>query len=309
MTNTVLVTGSGGFLGDHCAQLFAQQGWSVLGLGPNTSGSHYCKTQTGRLDSHTLQSLGEGRRIDAIVHAAGGASVRQAELEPDAEYADTVTSTQILVDWVAQQCPGVRIVYLSSAAVYGDPDTHGEPLSENDPRTPISNYGAHKLEAENLILDLARHSSGTCAIVRFFSIFGAGLRKQILWDIANKAAAGAQVSLMGSGHETRDFLHVTDAARLLVQLAQPGQTESVVVNGGTGNATSTRALATGLVEQLTAIDPAYQSEIVFDRPSPEGDPAHLIADTQKLADFGFTHTVSLSEGMEGYAHWFHQQRV
>src|SRR6185312_5873943 len=114
-------------------------------------------------------------------------------------------------------CPQATLVVPSSAAVYGA--VRQIPINESGPRNPISPYGVHKKIAEDLCYSYARHFGARIALVRFFSVYGAGLRKQLLWDACNKLVVG-DGRFGGHGNEVRDWLHIEDAARLLIAAAQ-----------------------------------------------------------------------------------------
>ena len=113
--------------------------------------------------------------------------------------------------------------------MYGNADAL--PIAESTPINPISPYGVHKQIAEELIRSYAHHFSLSVAIVRFFSLYGPGLRKQLLWDACTKIEKG-DFDFYGTGHEVRDWLHVQDAARLLLTLPSHASSDAVIVNGG-----------------------------------------------------------------------------
>ena len=137
--------------------------------------------------------------------------------------------------------------------------------------------------------------------MRFFSIYGPGLRKQLLWELAGRAAAGPEaITLSGRGDEARDFLFVHDAVRLVAGLAglergaAPG-----VVNGGTGEAVTVRRAAQTLCRAL-----GLQTRIEFSGAVREGDPKSLVADPAVAQALGFTPEVSLDAGLARFAAWF-----
>ncbi len=202
-----------------------------------------------------------------------------------------------VADFVRRNQPRARIVFLSSAAVYGASEQ--EPLSEDQPRRPISPYGAHKAMAEDLLTHWGEQFGLDTTIIRLFSVYGEGLRKQLPWELSQRALAEeAPLILFGSGAERRDFLAVEDAAQLVALAADPGGRPPPVLNGGSGQATTVRALATGLLSAL-GVDTALR----FNGESKSGDPATLVADTRRAQAFGFTANVSLSDGLSRYADW------
>lgn len=146
-------------------------------------------------------------------------------------------------------------------------------------------------------LDTGRSAS---TIVRFFSIYGPGLRKQIFWDLCAKIRNSKDtISMSGTGDETRDFIHVADAARLLAALAQkPRTAQPGILNGGTGRAT-TICEAVGLMAAACGAD----LHISFDGVQRAGDPLHLVADVSKLGRIGFRPLIGLDKGLSDYVDW------
>ena len=121
-----------------------------------------------------------------------------------------------------------RLLLVSSAAVYGDPERL--PVSEDAPLAPISPYGRHRAEAE----EVALQSGAPVVIARVFSAYGEGLRRQVLWDVAQRALVGGPVELSGTGEETRDFVHARDVAAAISAIAQRSAFDGEIVNVATG---------------------------------------------------------------------------
>lgn len=233
---------------------------------------------------------------DVIVHAAGTASVSQAAEDPFGEFSRTVGSTAAVIDYMREQAPQGRLIYVSSAATYGD--EWSRPIPAEAPLRPISIYGLHKQLCEEMVVGCRSIYGLDGCIVRFFSLYGPGLTKQLLWDVARRVVDGeAPLRLGGTGEETRDFLHVEDAARLLVLLAERDET-NVVVNGATGTATSVRQIV-----ELVASSLAPGIEIEFSGVNRPGDPHHLVADVGCLDRLGFVPQTSLSQGVAAYVRW------
>lgn len=234
---------------------------------------------------------------DAVVHAAGSSSVRVAAEDPAQDFKRTVGGTIELLEALRRWAPEACLLLSSSAAVYGS--NHNIPIPEHAAPAPISTYGLHKLRAEELCLEAAERHGLQVAVVRFFSLYGAGLRKQIFWDLWNKIIADDRVVLGGTGSETRDFLHVEDAVRLLLHLAENrGIERPSIVNGGTGIATTIRDAATLLVRSSDC-----RAEIIFEGLSRPGDPAHLVADIGRLRATGYRSRIELADGLADYAAW------
>ena len=304
-----LVTGTGGFLGREIAHTFKRAGYRVQGIGhgerphgpsdePIVDGWTKSDVDYQPVRELVLRS----GTPDIVVHAAGGSSVHTARKAPLDDFRRTVAATAGVLEALRETAPQARLLMVSSAAVYGN--HHHGPIPEDSPLDPISYYGVHKRAAEELCTAAARHWGLDLAVVRFFSLYGAGLRKQIFWDLSEKfRARPVRIELGGTGAETRDFLHVQDAARLLLHLSDGSWGESpFIVNGGTGKATSIRQAAEELANACSTT-----VNTVFDGHQRPGDPSHLVADTDRLHACGFRPAVSLADGLASFAEWHGKQ--
>jgi UDP-glucose 4-epimerase len=292
MSRDAYVVGGAGFLGSHLVRHLAANGWRVAVIDPASApdaGFHAVPTSVSALTLETLAA--EGWRPACVFHLGGSGSVGQAAKDPAADFERTVASTELLLRHLA----GTRLVFVSSAAVYGD---CGEaPIAEDHPLKPISHYGTHKAAAEALIQG---HAGLSYAIVRFFSLYGAGLRKQLLWDACRKLRAGQPV-FDGTGTELRDWMHVSDAVHLLELAARP-ETASLVVNGGAGTGVRVAHALELLFRALGGNAAPRFSGLVRD-----GDPRHLVADMRRAQQLGFAAAVPLEVGLQRYARWFEEQ--
>lgn len=302
-----VVLGAGGFVGRHVARELAGRGLSVVGLGHGTwseadrSAWGIGRWVTGTVDLATLQSLhleGEGFP-QLIVHCAGGSAVSQSYAAPHRDFERSVESTTAMLEWArlagAHRC---RCVVISSAAVYGD---HGDiDFEEASTLRPISPYGVHKLIAEQLCESYSRFFDLKVSIVRLFSVYGRGLRKQLLWDALNKFSDG-KVTFFGTGDELRDWIHVDDAARLLVSAGLVDQSPFEIYNGGHSHAT-TRQVLTWLAEAYAEVGPP-----LFSGEPHIGNPRRLTAARSRAGELlGWAPSIALAEGLSSYVDWFRQ---
>lgn len=293
------VTGSAGFIGRNVAGHLEDQGWSVVGIDRAAAprSIHVAGELSPPPFTQALDALGPPA---LVFHAAGGSSVGESVRDPAASLRDTVTATEVLLDFLVRRAPSAKVVFPSSAAIYGAADA--VPLAEDRPANPVSPYGHHKLAAEGLCAQAATHGLQV-AIVRLFSVYGPGLRKQLPWDLALKLAAGTpHIELSGTGAETRDFLNVEDVAALTVFLAGARFATPLIVNGGTGVATRVDAFAALLAKAL-----GKQTRVTFNGETRAGDPQHYQADVARLRGLGFTPRVDLATGIARYADWIMTQ--
>jgi UDP-glucose 4-epimerase len=299
----VVVTGANGFLGRHVARCFAREGHRVLGIGhgewPQEDWELWGLSGWRRADVtlHTLKQY--ARSPSAIVHCAGSGSVGFSIENPLADFERTVVTTAHMLEYVRLYAPSCRVVYPSSASVYGTVETI--PIRENCPVAPISQYGVHKLMAEQMVASYARQFGISTSVVRLFSVYGCGLRKQLLWDACCKLAAGDPV-FMGTGDEVRDWLHVEDAAKLLLVASEHANINCPTVNGGSGEGVIVRDILLHLGHSLSQQDvsPAFSGA------QRAGDPSRYIADVTGARQWGWRPQHLWRDGVAEYATWWRQ---
>jgi UDP-glucose 4-epimerase len=297
-----LVTGAVGFLGRHVARGLAAAGWRVAGVGHGDwdAAERRCfgvgDWRVGDVTADTLASFGDP---DLIVHCAGGGSVAASLADPPADFARTVATTATVLDFARRRKRPPRIVYPSSPAVYGA--NAGSAAHTDAALAPISPYGLHKKMAEDLCRFHAAQYGLPVAIVRLFSVYGAGLRKQLLWDACSKIAGGRAV-FAGTGDEVRDWLHIDDAVALLLLAADHATGDCPTVEGGTGIGTPNRAVLRSLCTLLErSTSPAFSGT------ARAGDPPRYVADIAAARRWGWEPRRALADGLALYAGWFKEQ--
>ncbi|WP_457390631.1 NAD-dependent epimerase/dehydratase family protein [Roseateles sp. P5_E1] len=307
---TVLITGARGFIGRHVARHFADNGHKVVGLGhgawlESVRGQWgVAEWQNGEISSANLDALSALVGVpDIVIHLAGGSAVGPSFAQPAEDFHRSVVAASELAEWLRLRAPTARLVMASSAAVYGA--GHSGPIAETAPSTPYSPYGFHKRMAELALESHARNFGLRVAIVRLFSVYGPGLRKQLLWDACTRLVQGeTQLKLGGTGDELRDWLHVDDVARLMLWAAERASNTAEVINGGTGVATPVREIARRL---CTAWGSGCAAE--FSGQARPGDPVRLVADVSKVCAAGFTPTREWGAGLDDYVAWFRAQHA
>jgi UDP-glucose 4-epimerase len=297
---TVLVTGAAGFIGRYVAREFAEQGWHVAGIGRGDwlNWSDYGLADWHRVDVN-LDSLVEyACKPDAIVHCAGGSSVGFSVSHPAIDFELTVQTTSNVLEYIRLHSPATRLVYPSSAAVYGEVKTL--PITEDAPLNPLSPYGLHKQMAESLC-QLYSHQFGvSVAVVRLFSIYGAGLHKQLLWDACRKFDKGER-DFFGTGEELRDWLHVVDVAKLILIAEKNASSQCSVINAGSG-------LGVPVFKILQHISEKFGSHLTprFSSLPKTGDPSAYIADISKASALNWDPKIDWRDGISKYVEWYKQ---
>jgi UDP-glucose 4-epimerase len=146
-------------------------------------------------------------------------------------------------------------------------------------------------------------------IARLFSVYGIGLKKQLLWDLCCKLLADdGRVELGGTGEELRDWVGVNDVAGILGQLDQFAGVNAPKINVGTGIGTSVCDIAHQVLSAWDSNTP-IDARLSFNGRSRPGDPFSLVAATQVLAHHGFTCESRIADGIQQYVAWFRREHA
>ncbi len=291
----ILVCGGAGYIGSHTALVLSQRGHRVSVL-DNLRTGHREAVRWGQLIEADLmrpESLDAAfaEPVDAVMHFCALSLVGESVRQPYAYYQNNVAGTLNLLE--AMQRHGVdKIVFSSTAAVYGQPET--AIIDETHPCRPINPYGASKLAAERILSDAADAYGLRSVCLRYFNAAGAAAQEGIgeshhpethLIPNVLKSMLGAnqELKVFGDDYPTpdgtcvRDYVHVLDLADAHVRaldwmIAHPG---AHVFNLGNGNGFSVREVIDTASRVVGRPIPYVQAER---RP---GDPATLVASSQK----------------------------
>lgn len=299
MVKTALVTGAYGFIGRHAARQLAYDGWRVIGLG-HGSWSRPDWQCWGIAEWHfadvTLENLiTYGQTPELIIHCAGSGSVGFSLVNPYQDFQRTVATTLAVMEYARIFTPEAKIAYPSSAGVYGI--VQKLPITESDALSPVSPYGIHKCLAESICKSYASNFGVSVAVVRLFSVYGVGLRKQLLWDASQKIINGVN-GYSGTGQEIRDWLHVEDAASLLITAAEHASATCPTVNGGSGVGISVQEVVTRLFALFGCDDVPNFSGIAR-----KGDPPGYVADVSMIKQWGWNEKMNCRDGFREYVDW------
>lgn len=304
-SDAVWVTGSQGFIGRHLLQALDGVGAPVVTF-YRASGAHQSDAAADL--SFPLSADGLAAALDRhgvpqrAYHLAGGPTVGASFCEPSADYQSNVATTELLLE--ALRGHKVPLVLASSAAVYGD--GHTDPIRVDTETAPSSPYGTHKLLAEKLVEAHVRFFDLPATILRLFSIYGSGLRKQLLFDVCGRLAASqpsTPLTLSGTGEERRDWLDAADVAAAMIGLEDPQPGALRIYNLASGHPFRIRDIAEYLVDAW-----GDQREIIFTNQVRSGDPFSLVADASSLPP-GFEPQVEVDQGISNFVSWFRADRA
>jgi len=233
---------------------------------------------------------------NAIVHCAGSGLVGYSFTHPFQDFQRGTATIAATLEYVRLHAPESRVVFLSSAAVYGQ--VGGGSIPEETSLKPVSPYGVHKMMGESLCRMYADQYRIHSTVLRLFSVYGPGLRKQLLWDACTKGLHG-NFEFAGTGNETRDWLNVEDAAELVLAAVEHASPRCPIANGGTGEAPAISAVLEELFLGL-----GIKSKPRFSGAVRAGDPVHYRADVSVARRWGWMAKIGWREGLRAYAEWF-----
>jgi UDP-glucose 4-epimerase len=298
----VLVTGGAGYIGSVVTEELLRDGHEAKvydNLSKGHQGSVDARAefiQADLMDKERLtRALHEGR-IEAVIHMAASSLVGESVTEPAKYYRNNIVAGLNLLD--AMRETGVRrIVFSSTAAVYGEPAK--QPVEETDPTNPTNTYGETKLSFERALHWYEQAYSIRHVSLRYFNAAGATIACGELHDpethlipIILQAAARTRefVEIYGEDYETRDgtcvrdYIHVVDLARAHIMALGVLDERSAVYNLGCGGDGYT------VREVIEAAREVTGREIpVRVGPRRPGDPARLVASSARInRELGWT---------------------
>ncbi len=302
-----LITGGAGFIGSHTAELLLAQGGRVTVL-DNLS--------NGKLDNLAAATARHGSALkiitadvrdaaavdaaaagcDAVLHLAAQVSVQSSVADPVTSAAHNITGFLNVLDAVRRlQIP--RMVYASSAAVYGQPAR--VPLSEEDTPAPLSPYGLEKFINDQYARLYGELYGVSAAGMRYFNVYGPRQDPRspyagVISKFADALMSGTPLRIFGDGRQTRDFIYVGDVADANARVLALGARG--VFNVGTGRSVS-------LLQLVDAMGQAFgATPQVRHEPPAAGDILHSATTGQRLAgELQWQAQVPLVQGLRALA--------
>lgn len=325
----VLVTGGAGFIGSHTCVELLESGYEVVVVDNlcNSCEESLERVQeiTGKtltfykadlLDREAMREIFKKEKIDSVIHFAGLKAVGESVQKPLEYYYNNVTGTLILCD-VMRSFGVKKIVFSSSATVYGNPET--VPIKEDFPLHVTNPYGRTKLMLEEIFRDLAvADPEWDIVLLRYFNPIGAhksgrigenpkGIPNNLLPYITQVAVGKLEkLGVFGDDYDTpdgtgvRDYIHVVDLAKGHVKAIEKidGHTGVLTYNLGTGIGYSVLDVVKSF-EKASGVKIPYQI-----KPRRAGDIATCYADPAKAkVELGWTAQMGIEEMCEDSWRW------
>lgn len=303
----IAITGGGGFIGGALVQQLAQHRCNILILDKKPCDSSLVARWGGSVqwvqgdivDASWLKKVMDAFRPQVVIHLAAIHFIPESDANPLKALQANILGTHHLLR-VSENLPLQKFLFVSSAAVYGV----GEgPHSESAELAPIDVYGITKLCGEQWVQLFHARTGVPCIIVRLFNTYGPGETvPHLIPHLIQQAIRNPRVEL-GNLEPKRDYIHVNDVVRALLQLLVLDRHSCDIYNVGTGQQHSVRdviqAVECALGRKLTIHQASHLSRQV-DRP-------HLVADVSKIrADIGWGPTITFEDGIRNLVS--HMQR-
>lgn len=256
----VLVTGGAGFIGSHLVDALLARGDEVVVLDDLSAGSVDNIAESSSLLSNGSTSIEPlvsalVSQSDCVFHLASPVGVMRVLEQPDNVLRSMLDGTANVVSaCVAHNKP---LVFTSSSEVYGTapaiPTREYEPLMPGPPDSVRWHYAMGKATNEHQIFAARQQYGLKCVVVRLFNTAGprqSGRYGMVIPRFVEAALRGEPLTVFGNGTQTRSFAHVSDVVHGLVVLSECDKADGLVVNLGSDQEISIRALAARIVELL-----------------------------------------------------------
>jgi len=311
----ILVTGGAGFIGSALVFQLISLGGEVLVVDDLSTGRienlhPACTFRKMDLCDPGLSALAISFAPDVIVHLAAQSSVTRSVADPAENNRVNLDGTRAVAQ-AACDSGAARVVFASSAAVYGDPAEI--PLRETSAKAPQNPYGASKLEGEAILAEILRPSNIDYAFARFANVYGPRQNAQgeagVVAAFCARITAGKPPIVNGDGTQVRDFIYVGDIVSALVILigadlkfSSIPEVDGPAFNIGTGAGTA----LTELLMDMRQASGFHGPEEHGVAPENEVHTSTLCAD--KAAEIlGWSSEVELSDGIQATWAWFKEQ--
>ena len=295
----ILVTGGAGFIGSHLVDALVSQGANVTVLDNLSTGSKKNLNPNATFFCGSVEdpevvrkSLGD---IELVYHLAADATTRESSMgwgTPVRTLETNIIGTLNVLRSIVDLGLETKVVYASSAAVYGEPIF--TPVTEDHPTNPISPYGISKLAGEKLVIAYFKEFGIDAVAVRIFNTYGPRQPRYVIFELLKKLQTDrTRLQVMGTPAVVRDYCYVSDMVEAVMLTATQG------VGGQVYNVSGGTPVTIGhLVELILAeLGMSGKIDVSYTGHSWKGDIMKMEADISKIARLGFRPEISLKEGL------------
>lgn len=280
MKKKILILGGYGFIGNFFFNKFKKK-YNILRFGKFSKNKKITSTKLSKLKL----------KFDIIIDCSGGSSVGKAIESPSIEKEKTLSPIKNIIKYVKKLKKKPIYVYISSAAVYGNSNFHK--------LSPISNYGKNKLKAERELILLSKKQKMKLLIIRFCSIFGNGLKKQLIWDTFCKIEK-KNISFFGTGKEMRSWIHISDAVNFIELTLSLSKIGGNIIDAPSKYTMQNK----DLIKKILQLANYKDIKPIFNNITKPGDPFKLVTKNKYFKSIKWKQKVNFDKGIRAYAEWF-----
>jgi UDP-glucose 4-epimerase len=290
----ILIFGSKGFIGSSLLTYFREKNINVYGSDVLSDSSDEKYFEISTLNSN-FDILFKTHCFDVCVNCSGASSVPNSFIDNELDFELNTVNVYKILNSIRSNNPNCKFINISSAAVYGN--VNYIPVNETSNLEPISPYGFHKLMSEIIVSEFHKiYGLKTCSL-RLFSVYGVGLKKQLLWDIFQKWKNNEILEFHGNGSETRDFIYIDDLVKLIDIIIKDLEFKGDVINVANGEETKIKDIVTLMLNELGGRDYSFNNVTRI------GDPFRWKGDISKIQKIGYLKSVSIEDGIKKYVSW------
>jgi UDP-glucose 4-epimerase len=301
MIKKILVTGSLGQVGSYLCEELLANNLEIIGLDNEVT---RCHNLPDKLEQITIKGdiCDEAlvnkimKKVDAVVHCAAQTSVEKSLKNPKYDLKNNVIGTNTLLDAAARNKSIKCFVYISSAAIYGNPIKL--PIDEKHQQGPLSPYGVSKLTAEKYVDMYRRIFKIPSVIIRPFNIYSVRADPKspysgVITKFIDRVKSNKPPVIEGDGTQTRDFIHAKDVVRMIRMILKNRNAIGEIFNSGCGKPISINELASAIIKNSGKnLNTTYKTER-------KGDIKHSYSNMQKAKKIlNFVPTIKLKDGLE-----------
>ena len=283
----ICITGTDGFVGRHLQKFLIKKNFKLFVLDRK-------KITDYNLVEETF------KKIDLIIHCAGSGQIRYSNNNKKLHYQNNVVLSQRLIRCIRKsKNKKIHLIYLSSQAVYGKPKII--PIKESHKTNPSSDYGKTKLLVEKLFKNCKMLNKLT--VLRLFSIYGNGLRKQVVWDACEKLSKSRAI-FKGSGFESRDFLNINDLSILIYKIILTEKFyKFAIFNVGSGVGTEIKKLIILISKFLK------KEKLVKFKRNTKSINSNFVSENKKIFKFfNWKSKIKIEKGLKEYTAWYKKNK-